>query len=173
MTIIITAIVIIAIIGIAIMIYNNNIRKKKSDNSMPDTPEQKQENSSDREIKTIMNSLLSLNILLRKDKDVSEKMIKTIESVIDDLIMIIPGMMERYPGETLTYEIKKIGKNHLYKIIKEYLDLSLESRENQFAIFEKTIKNLHEISSRSRNIVEKNETAEFKTMANFLAGKFS
>ena len=173
MTIIITAIVIIAIIGIAIMIYNNNIRKEKSDNSMPDTPEQKQENSSDREIKTIMNSLLSLNILLRKDKDVSEKMIETIESVIDDLIMIIPGMMERYPGETLTYEIKKIGKNHLYKIIKEYLDLSLESRENQFAIFEKTIKNLHEISSRSRNIVEKNETAEFKTMANFLAGKFS
>ena len=173
MTIIITAIVIIAIIGIAIMIYNNNIRKKKSDNSMPDTPEQKQENSSDREIKTIMNSLLSLNILLRKDKDVSEKMIETIESVIDDLIMIIPGMIERYPGETLTYEIKKIGKNHLYKIIKEYLDLSLESRENQFAIFEKIIKNLHEISSRSRNIVEKNETAEFKTMANFLAGKFS
>ena len=173
MTIIMTAIVIIAIIGIAIMIYNNNIRKKKSDNSMPDTPEQKQENSSDREIKTIMNSLLSLNILLRKDKDVSEKMIETIESVIDDLIMIIPGMIERYPGETLTYEIKKIGKNHLYKIIKEYLDLSLESRENQFAIFEKTIKNLHEISSRSRNIVEKNETAEFKTMANFLAGKFS
>ncbi len=40
-------------------------------------------------------------------------------------------------------------------------------------IFEKTIKSLHEISNRARDIVEKNETAEFKTMANFLAGKFS
>jgi hypothetical protein len=172
MTMIIGAIVLIAIAGVAIMIINNKKSKEKTDNSKTDTPVQKPENSSEQELKTIMDSLLSLNLLLRKDNDFPDTMRETIESIIDDLIMITPSMMDRYPGETLTYEIKKIGKNHLYKTVKEYLDLSLESRENQFDIFEKTIKSLHKISNRSRDIVEKNETAEFKTMANFLAGKF-
>jgi len=88
-------------------------------------------------------------------------------------MVVTPAMMEQYPGETLTYEIKKIGKTHLFKTVKEYLDLSPESRKAQFDIFKKTIESLREVSNRSRDIVEKNETAEFKTMANFLAGKFS
>jgi 3',5'-cyclic AMP phosphodiesterase CpdA len=114
-----------------------------------------------------------LNILLRKDNALSNELTQKIEAIIDDLMVITPSMMERYPGDTLTYEIKKIGKTHLFKTVKEYLDLSLESRKNQLDIFKKTIESLHDVSNRSRDIVEKNETAEFKTMANFLAGKFS
>lgn len=125
------------------------------------------------DFEAIVDSLLRLNILMRKDRDLSEQMVAEIEAVIDDLMVITPVMMERYPGEALTYEIKKIGQNHLYKIVKEYLDLSGESREAQFDMFQKTIQSLREVSNRSRQIVEKNETAEFKTMANFLAGKFS
>ena len=166
-------IILIAVIGFAIMNKKSNNEESKPDNSTSDTPASKPENSVEDELKSIMDSLLTLNILMRKDRNFSSKMIGTVEAVIDDLTMITPAMMERYPGETLTYEIKKIGKNHLYKTVKEYLDLSLESRKNQLDIFEKTIKSLHDISNRSRDIVEKNETAEFKTMANFLAGKFS
>ncbi len=78
------------------------------------------------------------------------------------MMVVIPSMMERYPGEILTYEIKKIGKEHLYKTVKEYLDLSLKSRTHQFDMFKQTIDNLQEVSNRSRDIVENNETAEFK-----------
>ena len=166
-------IILIAVIGFAIMKKKSKTEESKPDNSTSDTPASKPENSVEDELKSIMDSLLTLNILMRKDKNFPSKMTGIIETVIDDLTMITPAMMERYPGETLTYEIKKIGKNHLYKTVKEYLDLSLESRKNQLDIFEKTIKSLHDISNRSRDIVEKNETAEFKTMANFLAGKFS
>ncbi len=173
MTGIITAIAIIGIAGFAIMMKNKKKGTQSEDNNTSPTPAPEPENSQEQELKTIMDSLLSLNILMRKDKDFPSKTTGTIESIIDDLTMITPAMMERYPGETLTYEIKKIGKNHLYKTVKEYLDLSLDSRKNQFDIFEKTIKSLHEISNRSRDIVDKNETAEFKTMANFLAGKFA
>ena len=173
MTMSIAVIAVIAIIGVGIMMQNNKKKKKKPDINKPVSPAPKPEDSLKQELATIMDSLLSLNILMRKDRDFPEKMTQTIEAIIDDLTMITPAMMERYPGETLTYEIKKIGKEHLYKTIKEYLDLSLESRKNQFKTFEKTIASLHEISNRSRNIVEKNETAEFKTMANFLAGKFT
>lgn len=166
-------IILIAVTGFAIMKKKKKNKEESQNNSTPDTLASKSEDSPEQELKSIMDSLLSLNILMRKDRDFPSKMTGTIEAVIDDLTMITPAMMERYPGDTLTYEIKKIGKNHLYKTVKEYLDLSLESRNNQFNIFEKTIKSLHEISNRSRDIVEKNETAEFKTMANFLAGKFS
>ena len=170
---IVAVIIIIAVTGFAIMNKKSKDTKRSPGNSTPDIPASKSENSSKQELKSIMDSLLSLNILMRKDRDFSSKMRGEVEAVIDDLTMITPAMMDRYPGETLTYEIKKIGKNHLYKTVKEYLDLSLESRKNQLDTFEKTIKSLHEISNRSRDIVEKNETAEFKTMANFLAGKFS
>ncbi len=166
-------VILIAVTGFAIMKKKRKNKEENQNNSTPDTPASKPEDSSEQELKSIMDSLLSLNILMRKDRDFPSKMTNTVEAVIDDLTMITPAMMERYPGETLTYEIKKIGKNHLYKTVKEYLDLSLESRKNQLDIFEKTVKSLHEISNRARDIVEKNETAEFKTMANFLAGKFS
>ncbi len=166
-------IILIAVTGFAIMKKKRKNKEESQNNSTPDTPASKPEDSSEQELKSIMDSLLSLNILMRKDRDFPSKMTGTIEAVIDDLTLITPAMMETYPGEALTYEIKKIGKNHLYKTVKEYLDLSLESRKNQFNTFEKTIKSLHDISNRSRDIVEKNETAEFKTMANFLAGKFS
>jgi len=117
--------------------------------------------------------LLKLNLLIRKDKDFPEEMILKIEEIIDDLKSIIPAMMERYPGESLTYEIKKIGLSHLYKTVKEFLDLSLDSRINQLDNFNKTVQSLQDVTHRSRDIIENNETAEFKTMAHFLAGKFS
>ncbi len=73
----------------------------------------------------------------------------------------------------MTYEIKKIGLSHLYKIVKEFLDLSEDSRSNQEGNFKTTIQSLADVTHRSRDIIENNETAEFKTMAHFLAGKFS
>ncbi|NOX35535.1 MAG: hypothetical protein GXP56_17695 [Deltaproteobacteria bacterium] len=178
MTIIIAALIfLIAVIGFGVIMKNLKAKGKnvqaKGSTSPPAPDASRPEASPDREYKAILDSLLKLNILLRKDKDLASEMTGEIEAIIDDLMVITPSMMERYPGETLTYEIKKIGSNHLFKTVKEYLDLSLESRENQFDMFQKTIKNLHDVSNRSRDIVEKNETAEFKTMANFLAGKFS
>ncbi|MCD4719652.1 MAG: hypothetical protein K8S13_07285 [Desulfobacula sp.] len=174
MTTIIAAIIfLIAVIGFAIMLKNVKAKKTAPKDSTSPSPASQPEASPDLEYKGILDSLLKLNLLMRKDIDLPKEMISEVEAIIDDLTVIIPGMMERYPGETLTYEIKKIGREHLYKTVKEYLDLSLESRKNQLDIFKKTIESLHDVSNRSRDIVEKNETAEFKTMANFLAGKFS
>ncbi len=174
MTMIIAAtIFLIAVIGVVFMIRKNKDTGKTSKQSPPSSFTPKAESSPEQEYKDILDSLLKLNILMRKDIDFPAQMIAEIEAIIDDFMVITPSMMERYPGEALTYEIKKIGREHLYKTVKEYLDLSTDSRENQSDMFKKTIESLHEVSNRSRDIVEKNETAEFKTMANFLAGKFS
>lgn len=169
--IIVSAVILIAVIGAGVAIkYIKTGKAAETDDSA--SPVQTQ-TTPDQEYQNILASLLKLNILLRQDIGMPEAMTIKIETIIDDITVIIPQMMDRYPGEALTYEIKKIGKDHLYKTVKEYLDLSEDSRKNQHDIFEKTIDNLHDVSHRSRDIIEKNETAEFKTMANFLAGKFS
>ncbi|MCF6247712.1 MAG: hypothetical protein L3J69_10155 [Desulfobacula sp.] len=169
MTIIAVTILLILIIGIVMVIKNKRSKQSKPLAPVSPSPKPPVEN----EFETILKSLLDLNILMRKDNNFSIEMTKGIEMIMDDLMIVIPAMIERYPGETLTYEIKKIGKEHLYKTVKEYLDLSLESRTHQFDVFKQTIDNLQEVSNRSRDIVENNETAEFKTMANFLSAKFS
>ncbi len=50
------------------------------------------------EFKEILNVLLKLNLMIRKDINFSEEMLLKIEEIIDDLKTIIPAMMERYPG---------------------------------------------------------------------------
>lgn len=172
MSSIIAIIVLVAVVGGFLTFKNMN--RKKTASAAPPSPAEptSTEESPKDQLKKILDSLVQLNLLIRKDAGISNELTLEIEAIIDDLATIIPAMMERYPGETLTYEIKKIGKEHLYRTVKEYLDLSDDSRTNQADIFKKTIESLHEVSKRSRDIVEKNETAEFKTMANFLAGKF-
>lgn len=172
MSTIILIIVIIAAIAGFFVFKNMNSESKKPESVMAQAAPKSDKPSPDSELKTIMDSLVSLNLLIRKDPDLADEIIEEIEAIIDDLSAVTPAMMDRYPGETLTYELKKIGKEHLYKTVKEYTDLSEESRKNQLETFQKTIKSLHDVSKRSREIVEKNETAEFKTMANFLSGKF-
>ena len=162
---------------IALILFNLIIRRMKASNvssstkeQSPSTPEKKDPGA---DFKKILDTLIKLNLLIRTDRDFSMDLILKIESIIDDLKALIPDMITRYPGETLTYELKKIGATHLFKIVKEYLDLSLNSRQIQRQAFEKTIESLHDVCKRSRQIVDNNEIAEFKTMAHFLEGKFS
>ena len=172
-----TVIIIAALVIIALILFNLIIRRMNAPkvSSSPKeqtspTPEKKDPGA---DFKEILDTLIKLNLLIRTDRDFSMDLILKIESIIDDLKALIPDMITRYPGETLTYELKKIGATHLFKTVKEYLDLSLDSRQIQREAFEKTIESLHDVCKRSRQIVDNNEIAEFKTMAHFLEGKFS
>lgn len=172
-----TVIIIAAVFIIALFSFNLIIRRMKAPkvSSSPkeqssQTPEKKGPGA---DFKAILDTLIKLNLLIRTDRDFSMDLILKIESIIDDLKALLPDMITRYPGETLTYELKKIGATHLFKTVKEYLDLSLDSRQTQRQTFEKTIESLHDVCARSRQIVDNNEIAEFKTMAHFLEGKFS
>ncbi len=160
-----------AAIGIGVTVLKK--KKPAPASSEPPPPEPEQPPKDETEFRTVLDSLLKLNLMVRTDAGFPSDLTLEIEAIMDDLKSVIPPMMERYPGEALTYELKKIGGNHLHKIVKEFLDLSAESRKAQDNIFRNSIKNLQEVTKRSRQIIESNETAEFKTMAHFLAGKFS
>nr|WP_320190012.1 hypothetical protein [uncultured Desulfobacter sp.] len=170
--IIVSAVFIIALIALSLV-----IRRMKTPTASSGTEDQSspvaEKKDPGAEFKKILDTLIKLNLLIRTDREFSMDLILKIESIIDDLKALIPDMITRYPGETLTYELKKIGATHLFKTVKEYLDLSPDSRQTQRQAFEKTIESLHEVCTRSRQIVDNNEIAEFKTMAHFLEGKFS
>nr|WP_321401007.1 hypothetical protein [uncultured Desulfobacter sp.] len=172
-----TIIIVAALFIIALFAFNLLIRRlqrpkvSSSSGGQSSRPSEKEDPGAD--FKQILDTLIKLNLMIRTDRGFSMELISKIESIIDDLKTLIPDMITRYPGETLTYELKKIGSTHLFKTVKEYLDLSPEGRQAQRQVFEKTIESLHDVCSRSRQIVDNNETAEFKTMAHFLEGKFS
>ncbi len=164
--------VIVVIAGLSLKF----LKTKKNHSSPapePEPPVQKPIFPGKQTIIEAMESLLSLNLMIRTDHELDNDLLVSIEQIIDDIRFVLPMMIERYPGDSLTYEIEKIGKTHLKKIVKEFLDLSISSRQAQHDIFKNTIDNLSQVTKRSRQIIENNETAEFKTMAHFLAGKFS
>ncbi len=162
--------VVVLIAGVGIKLLKN---RKQAQAPAPETPAPEPVAAGDKTISKAMNCLLSLNLMIRTDHDLDQELLLSIEQIIDDIRLILPAMLERYPSESLTYELEKIGTNHLKKIVKEYLDLSLSSRQAQHSIFTSTIDSLAQVTKRARQIIENNETAEFKTMAHFLAGKFS
>jgi hypothetical protein len=171
-----TIIIIAALFIIALFAFNlilKRLQRPKISSSSEEQSRPPEEKDPGVDFKQILDTLIKLNLMIRTDRGFPMDLISKIESIIDDLKTLIPDMITRYPGETLTYELKKIGSTHLFKTVKEYLDLSPESRQTQQEYFEKTIESLHEVCKRSRQIVDNNETAEFKTMAHFLEGKFS
>ncbi|HCY87886.1 MAG TPA: hypothetical protein DHV36_22310 [Desulfobacteraceae bacterium] len=171
-TILIATLFLASVIGFGLLM--NHLRQKgfRTKTSPIQTPAKPKEDPKLVYTK-ILDTLLKLNLMIRRDRHLSPAITLQVEKIIDDLKAVTPAMLERYPGETLTYEIKKIGNTHLYKTVKEYLDLSLESREQQLDVFTDLIDGLRDVCQRSRIIVEKNETQEFKTMALFLSNKFS
>jgi len=172
-TIIIVTLFLASVIGFGLLMKRMRKQGFKAKTNPVEPPPPPKEDTPEVQYTKILDTLLKLNLMIRKDRHFARKMVFRVEEIIDDLKSVIPAMMERYPGETLTYEMKKIVNTHLHKTVKEFLDLSPESRENQIQAFETIIQNLHDVCHRSREIVEKNETAEFKTMAHFLEGKFS
>lgn len=168
--IIIVTVLLIAVIGFGLIM--NRVRTEGMKIRPAPAPRPNQTPPED-EFRQILEVLLKLNLMVRRDRDFPKEMLLNIEEIIDDLKAIIPAMMELYPDETLTCEIKKIGLTHLYKIVNEFISLSPDSRKTQSKTFKETLKSLHEVSRKSRNIVEKDETTEFKAMAHLIAEKYS
>ncbi len=174
MTLIISIVVfLLAVIGFGLAMRRFRDSSKPAPQAPPRPAPKTEPKPPEVEWALIQEALLQLNFAVRKDPDLPPATLLQIEGIIDDLKSAIPPMMERYPGETLTYEVKKIGLSHLGRIVKEYQDLSFEVREAQADTFHKSLAGIREVIHRAKDITDKNETQEFKTMAHFLAGKFS
>ena len=172
-TIIFVTVFLASVIAFGLLMKHFRTKGLKTSENPLKPASQKSKEPPEEEFRHILDALLKTNLMLRKDRKLPQDLLMSIEAIIDDLKAVIPTMMEKYPGEALTWELKKIGRNHLGKTVKEYMDLSEESRMAQLETFKAAIQQLQDVISRSRRIAEANETAEFKTMALFLGQKFS
>ncbi len=172
-TIIIVTVFLVSVIGFGLIMKHFRTKGLRTrENPIKPSARQSKE-PPEEEIRRILDALIKTNLMVRKDRTLPKEVIIDIEQIIDNLKSVIPTMMENYPGDALTWELKKIGRSHLKKTIKEYLDLSQESRIEQLETFKAVVQQLRDVVSRARHIAEKNETQEFKTMALFLGQKFS
>lgn len=172
-TILIVTVFLASVIGFGLLMKHFRTKGLKTKENPIKPPQTKSKEPPEEEFRHILDALLKTNLMIRTDREIPRELLESVEQIIDDLKAVIPTMMEKYPGESLTWELKKIGRSHLNKTIKEYLDLSSESRMAQLETFKSAMGQLQEVISRSRIIAEKNETQEFKTMALFLGQKFS
>lgn len=125
------------------------------------------------EQKNILQALVNLNIDLRTTYNLDLKIGTLVEENIDLLTDTVPQMMDRYPSESLTYELKRIAGEHLPRVVKEFFDLSAESRDTHAGAFQQSLSDIRDQVKRAKEIVEHNEVAEFKVMASFLKTKYS
>lgn len=125
------------------------------------------------ELEETLRALLRLNLLLRVTPGIESALIGLAEKIIDELKQALPALLKDYPGETLTYEVRRIAKDHFPKIIAQFIDLSPAGRLGQTVVLEKSLADMLVVCQRSREIVEKNEIGEFSSTANFLKAKYA
>ena len=161
-------------IGAAVFIYKKSTQKSGSKAApMEPAPAAEPSLGTEAELSALMESLVNLNILIRTTHGLSLECLQLIEEVIDLLTDTVPQMMARHPSESLTYELKRIAGEHLTETVREFVDLSRDSRQRQAETFVGSLGDVRNQIQRAKEIVEQNEVAEFKVMASFLKTKYS
>jgi hypothetical protein len=159
-------------IGAAIFIFKR-MTKKSSPEQQPKPTVVTPKKDPNKELANITNSLVRSNVKIRTTYGLTPEVIQLVEEIIDFLKTVVPQMMERHSSETLTYELKRISVEHLPEIIKEFVDLSEDSRKRHHDSFIQSLIDIRDQVKRANEIVEQNEQAEFKVMASFLKTKYS
>lgn len=166
-------------IGTAVFIYKKMTEKSgaKPDPTESDSLAQgadpEKPSDPEAELTALLERLVHLNIFIRTTHGLSPESLQSIEGVIDLLRDTVPQMMARHPSESLTYELKRIAGEHLAEIVKEFVDLSPDSRQRHVEAFIVSLGDIREQIQRAKKIIENNEVAEFKVIASFLKTKYS
>ncbi|MBI9086929.1 MAG: hypothetical protein JEZ11_25265 [Desulfobacterales bacterium] len=161
-------------IGAAVFIYRKMTQESGSEPASGDpAPVAEQALGPEAEVTVLLEGLVNLNIFIRTTHGLSLESLQSIEEVIDLLRDTVPQMIARHPSESLTYELKRISGEHLAEIVKEFVDLSPDSRQRHVEAFIISLGDIREQIQRAKEIVENNEVAEFKVIASFLKTKYS
>jgi hypothetical protein len=68
----------------------------------------------------------------------------------------------------LTYELRRASEEHLLRKLKEYCDMSDQNRQERAQVLVTLLEELLAHAVHGADIIERNETDEFDTMANFM-----
>jgi hypothetical protein len=116
-----------------------------------------------------IEGLVAFNVFVRDHIHLlSDEVVELCEQIVDTFRDIVPKMMERYPEQALTYELRRASEEHLQRKLKEYCDMSDQNRQERAQVLVTLLEELLAHAVHGRDIIERNETDEFDTMANFM-----
>lgn len=75
-----------------------------------------------------LNSLVSLNLKLRKDPDRDDEVVSLVEEIIDALSELVAKLNSQHPSSDLTYQINRVADEYLLTTVNKFLELSPASR---------------------------------------------
>jgi hypothetical protein len=118
---------------------------------------------------TSIEGLVAFNVFVRDHiHQLSDEVVQLCEQIVDTFRDIVPKMMERYPEQALTYELRRASEEHLMRKLKEYCDMSDRNRQEREPVLVTLLKELLEHAIHGADIIERNEIDEFDTVANFM-----
>lgn len=118
---------------------------------------------------TSIEGLVAFNVFVRVNIHLlSDEVVQLCEQIVDTFRDIVPKMMERYPEQALTYELRRASEAHLFRKLKEYCDMSDQNRRQRESMLVTLLKELLEHAVHGADIIERNEIDEFDTVANFM-----
>jgi hypothetical protein len=123
-------------------------------------------------IENTMDNLLYLNVFIRTKK-VPENVLNLVETMIDNLMVATPAMIDRHPEHDLTYELKQMCHKHIMKQLKEFSDMSESNQQKYMDGLVERLNEMADLIKRARDIVETDEVTEMKMIAGFLETKYS
>lgn len=123
------------------------------------------------EERMIVTGFLDLNIQIRVAGLDVEVMSKT-ETVIDSLRRLVPDMQERYPGEELTWEIKRVARVHLRELLSKYIALPeamrVQERQRILSLLDAIVTDLEDAAE----LVKSAKVTDFGLKAAVIKRKF-
>ncbi|HFU74849.1 MAG TPA: hypothetical protein ENK66_01245 [Arcobacter sp.] len=117
------------------------------------------------------DSLLKLNIDIRK-KIFNIEIIKTTESIIDELKEILPILNKDYKTSELTWVSNKMATNYLQKLLYPYMSLKENEQEEKRESLLESLTQIEIELQETIQIVKQNEISRFDTKAKFIKNRF-
>ncbi|MEE8435048.1 MAG: hypothetical protein V3S64_09715 [bacterium] len=118
-----------------------------------------------------MNGLVALNLESR-EAGLGAELNEPLENIIDRLRNLVPETAGRFPGEELTWEIKRIATHHLPDLLKRYLALSDNNRQGELEKFRETLASLSAELEEIEELISSDQVMDFGIRAATIRRKF-
>ncbi len=145
--IIVVAIAAIAGVLIGFIIFKDAIIKDIK------TELQADENSSDPNNEAI-EALITLEEGLALDElRLNDSIRSTIDTIIENLIDIVPKMNDQYSSQTITFEVTNMAQEHFPNRVTSYLNLSVDDRSSQESKLVSDLKQMEDVIVRVNKVI--------------------
>ncbi len=121
----------------------------------------------------VHEELARCNLALRTDGDVTSSVMEAVETLVDTIRRLIPQVMEKSTGSEMTYNIERLGVEHLPRLVREFLAMAAEDRAEKESGLLETISNISSRLAKAEAYLNQGEVREFEAESGFMNMKFS